>query len=295
MIINPASGRGKARRAGRTLVAALKKAGVSVETVVTLSRESCEMKTRELAPLVDGFVLAGGDGLVSSMVQLPEFRAKPFAVFPAGTGNDFAAAFSFSAKPGRFVAELLQSFGSAITVDAGTVAHPALARPLWFASHVCFGLVARVNARANGYRFSLGSLGYKYALIREILTGRFDRYRYSRDGRVRDTTELLMTVMNTPMLGGGIRLVPRADPRDGELDIITVARATRRRIVSVLPLLATARHEHLPEIQIEKQTRFTIGGDDLEVYADGDVLGVGPADIAVQPAALQLWVPVTRR
>ncbi|MGO3833514.1 MAG: diacylglycerol/lipid kinase family protein [Microbacteriaceae bacterium] len=295
VVINPASGRGRARAAGRSLVTALTSLGLHCVVVESPSREGCELRVAEIAERVDGFVLVGGDGLVASMVQLSAFRAKPFAVFPAGTGNDFASAFGFASSPRVFSEQLIASLPRPVAVDAGTIAHASLERPLWFAAHVCFGLVARVNARANAYRFSAGSLGYKVALVRELLRGTFDRYRFTRGGRVRDTTELLMTVMNTPMLGGGIRLVPQASPHDGLLDVITVARATRRRIFSVLPLLATARHEHLPEIQIERHGAMTIGGDDLEVYADGDVLGVGPVDIVVQPAALMLWHPATRR
>lgn len=295
VIVNPDAQRGRGSAHGDAVVAALTSVGFVCERIEAANPAVCRGLVEAAIDRWDGCVLIGGDGLIFSLVQLPSFRAKPFAVFPAGTGNDFSATFGFSADPQTFAQQLHHCQAQPTSVDAGSVHLGALpdAERLWFTCNVSFGLVARVNRRANNFRFRLGPIGYKLALVRELLVGRYDRYHLIRRGADHHSTELLMTVMNIPLIGGGIVLIPGADPRDGSLDLITVQQATRRRVFSVLPLLASAKHERLPEVTITHETEFTIDGDQLEVYADGDSLGTAPAHIRVEPHALRVWAPLS--
>lgn len=154
------------------------------------------------------------------------------------------------------------------------------------------GLIARINRRANAYPLPLGSAGYQVALLRELVAGRMHEWTVTVDGDTREVTGLLVAIMNLPTLGGGIRLAPQALPDDGLLDVVVVSDATRRRVFSVLPLLATAKHERLPEVTIERVREVTIDGPDLLTYADGDPVGNSRLTVRVEPGALRVWAPI---
>lgn len=295
LVVNPTAKRGRGATTGRRVEAALHSRGIGTEFIAGVSPSHTLELAREAASRVAGFVIVGGDGLVSLMLQAAEVRALPFAVFPAGSGNDFALAFGFRARPDHFVSDLFSSRHSPKRIDAATAHLSGAAEPVWFAASLGLGLIARVNRRANSYRLPLGPLGYQIALLRELLSGRDFEFTVQRDDNTAEARRaLLVSVMNLQTQGGGIRLAPNASFDDGELDLVEVAPASRRRLFSVLPLLATAKHERLPEVSIRRIREAQIAGPDMLSFADGDALGEASMRVRIEPGALTVWVPTPR-
>ncbi|MEA3291830.1 MAG: diacylglycerol kinase family protein, partial [Pseudomonadota bacterium] len=92
VIINPASGRGKARKAAPQLGAGLHRHGIDAALLVAVSaEETLEMARAAVADGVDALVAAGGDGTVSLALQAVAGTSTPLGIVPLGTGNDNAS------------------------------------------------------------------------------------------------------------------------------------------------------------------------------------------------------------
>lgn len=296
------------------MLAAFAKRGIPAIEIA--GRDAVESRERLAAACSDGLrglVLVGGDGIVSLAIQLPEARALPIGVVPAGSGNDFARQFSLSPRAEEAVARMLAAEADPLSVDLGVATMPreaselretgaagaadAVDREHWFACAIGVGFDASVNRRANAIRLPIGPLRYHLALLVEIAVMKMRDFSVElRGGETGGDGEaihhefsgILTTVMNTRAIGGGIPLAPRASVHDGLLDVVEVSRGTKLRILSVLGLLAKGEHEPLPEVTITRVDRVRIAAGDEVAYSDGERVGTGPFDIRIAPGALTL-------
>lgn len=315
VVVNPTSALGRGRRVARRVLAAFAKAGVAAVEISGPDAEACREAVRSAcATGLRGLVLVGGDGLIGLVLQLPEARALPIGVVPAGSGNDFARQFGLRGHPRSAVHRILSVESTPRSVDLGVVALPAEppaapqsavpsspdpgqadadVREHWFAGGLSIGFDAAINRRANALRLPLGPLRYHLALLIELAALRSRPFTISTEtatGRheTRSFDGLLATAMNIRAIGGGIPLAPGASADDGLLDLVEVSHGTKLRILSVLGVLARGRHERLPEVRITRVHRARIEAGDEVAYADGERVGRSPFEVRVAPAALTL-------
>lgn len=302
VVVNPTSALGRGRRVARRVLAAFANAGVAAVEISGPDAEGCRDAVRSAcAAGLRGLVLVGGDGLIGLVLQLPEARALPIGVVPAGSGNDFARQFGLRGHPRSAVRRILSVESTPRSVDLGVVALPAepasssdgRTREHWFAGGLSIGFDAAINRRANALRLPLGPLRYHLALLIELAVLRSRPFTVSTEtatGRheTRSFDGLLATAMNIRAIGGGIPLAPGASADDGLLDLVEVNHGTKLRILSVLGVLARGRHERLPEVRITRVRRARIEAGDEVAYADGERVGRSPFEVRVAPAALTL-------
>lgn len=305
VVVNPSSAMGHGRRVAAKVLARFRSAGHEGVEILGRDAESCRAAILEAcATGVRGLVLVGGDGLIGLTVQLPEARALPIGVVPAGSGNDFARHFGLARRPDLAVRRILATEAEPRAVDLGVVTLPvedpppagALAsrhglREHWFACGLSIGFDAGINRRANSIRLPIGPIRYHLALLLELMTLRSRPLAVEfpdGDAEGGAFTGLLATAMNTRVLGGGIPLAPSASAEDGFLEFVEVVHASRARVLSLLLVLARGRHGRLPEVRITRTRRVRVEAGAEVAYADGDRVGAGPFDIRVEPRALRL-------
>lgn len=233
-----------------------------------------------------GLVLVGGDGLLGTVLQVPEARALPLGIVPAGSGNDFARQFRLSRDPVRAIARILAAEAHPRSVDLGVARTPVEER--WFAGGLSVGFDAAINRRANAIRLPLGPMRYQIALIAELLALRARPFEASWPGARRPFSGLLATTMNIRTLGGGIPIAPNADAADGRFELVLVNECPKFRVFSVLGHLARGRHERLPEVTIVRTPTVRIDAGDEIAYADGERVGIGPFEVRIEGGALRL-------
>jgi len=295
VVVNPAAALGRGERAARRVFRELHHLGVPAIRLAGTDAASCQEAIRQGSRSgLRGLILVGGDGLIGLTLQVPEARALPIGIVPAGSGNDFARQFDLQGGARRAVRRILAAESHPMSVDLGVVTRPG-AHEHWFACGLSIGFDASINRRANRIQLPLGPLKYHAALLIELarltsrpLTLTTRSTERSEDPETRSFTGLLATAMNTRTIGGGIPLAPGASTSDGELDLVQVAHGSKRRILSVLGVLARGRHERLPEVRITRFTHARIDAGAEIAYADGDEVGVGPFEIRVAPAAIRL-------
>jgi diacylglycerol kinase (ATP) len=276
-------------------------AGVEFETHDTLSESS-----RFEAALV-----FGGDGTIHRHLRpLIEHRI-PLLSVPLGSGNDFAHALGINSVQDAIASwqEFCSGRQNVRAIDAGLIRHepaepaayPLEAGNLKLATYFCnvagVGLDCEANRRANAMpRWLRANGGYVLAAVSAILRFVPTVVTLTTPGepgtRISEAATLL-AVANTTSYGSGMRIAPRAQLADGLLDACFVRRTGRLRLLRSFPSLFRGEHLSMPEVQYLQAARLHIAAErPLEVYADGERVGMTPVEISVVPQAMRVIVPL---
>ncbi|MEV4644603.1 YegS/Rv2252/BmrU family lipid kinase [Saccharopolyspora sp. NPDC049426] len=286
LVINPAAGGGLSAKVVGELTDHLR-AVCEVRTVIATDARGTESAVRRaVEDRADVLAVVGGDGIAHLAVQACAESSTSLAIIPAGTGNDLARSLGIPREPvaaARAAAKAI-SAGARRRVDLGKVAGTG-----WFATVLCAGFDAQVNARANRMRWPRGQRRYDLALVRELLGLRARPVRLETERGVLDVEATLIAVGNTGWYGGGIPICPDAVDDDGLFDVTVVGRVPRRELVRILPRLRTGRHVDHPAVTTLRAKSVRLGGDNgWLAYADGEPQARLPLTIRCAPGALSV-------
>lgn len=269
---------------------ALQAAGHSVEItgLQGAGRLRVELDTA-LRGRPDGIVAVGGDGTVHIAINAMAGTDIPLGIIPVGTGNDIARSLGLPlGSLGDAVAALLSSLQNVSRpIDLGRISRAA-GPDVWFAAACSAGLDAVVNARANRWARPRGRTRYVLALLWELPRFRPLHYRMVVDGSSNSFTAMLVCVSNLRSIGGGMLMTPQARPDDGRLDLLVVSPLSRLRLAALFPLIFSGRHAGLPEVSIRQVSAVELEVANVQLFADGEPVGVGPVRIDVVPGALNV-------
>jgi diacylglycerol kinase family enzyme len=112
-------------------------------------------------------------------------------------------------------------------------------------------------------RFGLGKLTYLAIAVKQILTCPFMNGTIKVDGGPAKTYQnmLMLTTMIQKYEGGGLKLAPTANPRDGKLSICMVYGLPRIKILLLMPTLIFGAHTHFKGVK-------TFDCENLEIKLD---------------------------
>ena len=288
--VNPAASFGRNREVGGVLAERLIAEGYDVRLMHEANLELLRRETEEaFAQGVDGLIVVGGDGMVSLGVNVLAGSDVPFGLVAAGTGNDFARALGVPHDdPARAIDALVDALRRPPTaVDVAVARHGELSTR--YGVVLSAGFDAVVNERANRMVRPGGPSRYVLALMRELATFRPRTYTLEIDGVTRTQRAMLVSVANTPSLGGGMRIVPDAELTDGLLDVFIVHPLSRAALLRVLPRVYAGEHVHHPAVEFVRARHVRIDADDVVAYADGERIGALPVEVEVAPGALRVF------
>ncbi len=288
VLINPGAGGGRSRVVGERVVDVLRRRGV--ETRVLLGR-SAEESTRLAAAAagsgIDAMLVCGGDGTISVALQAIAGSEVTLGVVPCGRGNDMARSWGLPvSSPARALSVVLA--GHRRTFDL------ARAGDRWFGAVLATGFDSKVNDRSNRMRWPSGRLRYDLAMIAELASFRPQRYRLELDGQQLELDAMLVAVGNGPSYGGGMRICPGASQTDGLLDVTVVSRMGRARLMRLFPSVYSGRHIRRHEVLTFRARTVTVDADELNGYADGELVGPLPLECTAVHGAVQVFVPGPR-
>jgi diacylglycerol kinase (ATP) len=286
LAVNPASSSGLGQARAREAAELLRARGAVVAELVRASGSELAAAVAEAAGEADAVLVAGGDGAVNLVANVLAGTGVPLGVIPAGTGNDVA----------RLLGVPLGSVEAAVDCALGAIAGPRtfldLGRIEWaggqrhFVAVASAGFDARVNERANAWRWPRGAARYTLAVLRELATFRPIPFELTVDGQGRRLRAMLVSVANGPSLGGGMRVAPDARADDGVLDLFVVHPLSRPAFLGVFPKVFRGEHVGHPAVELSRVDRVSLGGPGVVVYADGERIGPAPVTIGVVPRAL---------
>ena len=295
MLVNPASGRGRAAHTAERVARRMVAAGDVVSMLVgETAAHSARLLHTALVRGCELVVAVGGDGMVHLAVQVLAETGTALAIVPTGTGNDYARALGIPRGDPDAAAELAAT-GTPVLVDLARLDSAAPEENpgpggRWFAEVLSAGFDSRANARANAMRRPSGSLRYTAAVLAGLSDTRGMDLTVTVDGVAHRHRAELVTVGNTAYYGGGLAMLDGADPADGRLDVVVVDEVGPLRLLALFPLVFSARHLGLSIVHRYAGTRIELAAPDRAVtaYADGEPFTDLPLALTCVPGALRV-------
>ncbi|MBM2619877.1 YegS/Rv2252/BmrU family lipid kinase [Actinoplanes sp. LDG1-06] len=285
VLANPSAGRGRHRD---LLSQVLQRLGPAARLLEAHSGEEAEAASRAAVDEgVAALVAVGGDGTIHRALQAVAERPVGFGVVPAGTGNDFAAGVGMPVDPlaaaGVVAAALAE--GRHVPVDLARVGADA---PRWFGAVLAGGFDALVNERANAMTWPRGPRRYDLAILLELARLKPRKYELELDGEDHSFEGMLVAVGNCASYGGGMRILPGADPTDGLLDVVIAAPFGRAALARLKPRLRRGTHITDPRVTVFRARNVRLRSGGIIAYADGERLGPLDLDLTCAPGAVRL-------
>jgi diacylglycerol kinase (ATP) len=266
--------------------------------------------------IVPHIVSVGGDGTFHEIVNgLRDHPHITVSCIPAGSGNDACRGFGIPSSPLKALRHILQSeTKQAIPYDLGEYAvhtnskhndvdeyvvqtdskHNGL-----FTNGVGIGFDGEVARLTNtsGYkkwlnRWKLGGLAYAISALRlmfgferNTVTLRIDGSEYTYE------KVWLIAVTNIAYYGGGMKINPQADPRDGRLNVCIVHNISPLSLLFIFGTVFGGWHPRFKKAvklldgrQIDVQTDTK----QMTVHADGEIIGTTPVSVSIQASARRI-------
>lgn len=283
LVINPTSGNGKGEKIGQRVLTSLQRRNVDFITIIEPS--ATDLSARLLREIelreVSGIIAVGGDGLVHLVLQLCVPAHIPFAVIPAGTGNDFLRTLGWSLENFEpFLDRILNS--EAEEIDLGLVDSE------WFGAILSTGFDSVVNERANRLKFPKGPSRYNYAIALELPRFQPIEYSITCDGQLIKCEAMLVAIGNGKSYGGGMNICPQAQIHDGLFDVVILEPVSKVEFLKVFPKVYSGSHISHPQVRSLRASKVTIEADAI-AYADGERIGPAPITAECVPGAGLTW------
>jgi diacylglycerol kinase (ATP) len=288
IIVNPAAGQGACGRNWPAAEAKLRKAFPQAR--IAFTETPGQERALSRAAMADGathFIAVGGDGTVNGVLNgmLGEDGrvANPSAVLspvPAGTANELARELGFHgdvdgavrAAAGRRRLDLDLLHAECAGFDGGQVSHGAFLAVSW-------GAAAEISYRTSTSRY-MKKLGgrFSYYAVTLIVTLTYPTREMALtidDAPAQSLLQYTGMICNTEVTGGGMKLAPGADTRDGIADLLLFRDIPRKDILLQKPSwLFEGHHVEHEKIDLIQGRRFAVEGPaDCLVDADGETIG----------------------
>jgi diacylglycerol kinase (ATP) len=159
-----------------------------------------------------------------------------------------------------------------------------------FATVAAVGLDAETNHRARSWGpWPRGHLRYFLAGLRTLATYVPYRFNLVTDSEEFSGEAMWVAVANAPCYGGGIRIAPEASLNDGLLDVCVIERMSAPALLALYPALMRGEHLRAPAVRYFRCTRAQFRAPSgVELHADGEPVTQLPAEVVVEPAAVQV-------
>ena len=285
LVINPVSGQGKGTTVGTYVAGWLTQRKI---TYTIITGNSAIALTDHLASFIDknpqceGVIAIGGDGLLHLILQRVVPSQIPFAIIPAGTGNDFVRTLGWDLE--NFDAQL-----EAITSTQPTSIDLGLVDGEWFGAILSTGFDSIVNERANTMNWPKGPMKYNAAIAIELPRFKPRHYEITLDDRTISTEAMLIAVSNGRSYGGGMLVCPSASITDGVFDVMVLHPISKYEFIKVFPRVFAGTHITHPAVEIVRSRSVRIESKAV-AYADGERIGQLPVVAECIQGAIKSWV-----
>jgi diacylglycerol kinase (ATP) len=275
VVVNPHSGRGLGRIRASEVTNFLDARELSYVVIVEDSagklRDSLD-KFLDRESACEGVISVGGDGLAHLILQCVVPRNIPFAVVPAGTGNDFVRTLGWSL-------DNVENLLTAVVTTSPTRIDLGCVDSEWFGAILSTGFDSVVNERANALAWPKGPQRYNAAIALELPRFKPKSYAFTIDNTRFETEAMLIAVGNGKSYGGGMHVTPQAKIDDGLFDITILKPVSKLEFLKVFPTVYSGTHINHPSVVTYRGAKVLIEADAI-AYADGE--RIGPAPISAE-------------
>ncbi|HEY8364793.1 MAG TPA: diacylglycerol kinase family protein [Haloplasmataceae bacterium] len=223
----------------------------------------------------------GGDGtaheVLNAVIGLDVF----FGVIPFGSGNDFARVNNLPKKIDK-VFKMIENNDS-VEIDVGKVGER------YFVNYISFGFDVEVLKQSLKFkRYASGGLAYVLALIRTLITYKCQSLTIN-DNKQR---LYLATIHNGKYYGGGMKINPFAEINDGILDLCTVVKMNRFKLLTLFPSVFSGKHYRFKKLVSFMSKRHFVVDSDTDILScgmDGEIYELKtPIEVTIVPKAVKM-------
>ena len=290
-IINPAAGNRDRTEQHRRMIREICEArGLEYRIAVSQAPGHCRTLAREAAESGEPYRIyaCGGDGTLNEVAAgAAGYDNVAVTVFCGGSGNDFVKIFD---EPKAFY-DLERLMDTEETVFDMIRVGDDLSLNI---SSV--GLDARIGTDVSNYKrlpLLQGFRAYAVSTVINVIRGIAEHYVVEVNGETLDSKYTLICVCNGRYYGGGFYPVPDADPTDGLLDVLVVAKVSRLKLASVIGKYKAGRYRELPHLVRHFRTdKITVRCDrETPINLDGELRRLETVEMAVAEEKLRFFYP----
>ncbi|MFK7920775.1 MAG: diacylglycerol kinase family protein [Bacteroidia bacterium] len=243
------------------------------------------------------FISAGGDGTLHHIVNaimhqdLVATEEIKLGILPLGTGNDWIKTHKIPSSLKRAVAII--AAGQTRLQDIGWVQYQneGNQEERYFCNVAGTGFEATVVLKS--LTMSKGGLKGLFLYLALVLRTLFRYVSQMHAVNDREAKPMLMATIGICRFnGGGMKLVPDADPFDGLFDLTTIGDLSHGEVIGNLAKLYNGRIYKHSKVTFERVKVCHIDGPEpIPIEADGEYLGLSPAKFEILPARVRFIVP----
>lgn len=303
IIANPAAGKNAVAHQWQSLQIFLQEYLPDHLVVLTERRgQATELAIEAIRQGHRKIIAVGGDGtnfeVINGILQQQEVPSTDisYALLPVGTGNDWIRTHGIPKDWHQWL-EMLNA-GHTLLQDVGVVQYFSNGEPAqrFFVNVAGMAYDAFVVRYAEQHkRWIIHKTLYLFLVFRLLFKYRLARARVIFNNQIVEDYFYTINIGICRYSGGGMSLVPHADPADGQL-ALTLA----RKVSKIGVLINTYRFyngtlgEH-PKTDLYQTAHIRVESlqknQALWVEADGEWLGDAPAVFSILPKALKIIVP----
>jgi diacylglycerol kinase (ATP) len=304
IVLNPASGAGKAARNWPAFAKRLSDHFGEFTLCRTEGPQDASRMARHLTEQGCELVIAaGGDGTIGETadgILKADVAHRPcLAVFPCGTGSDFARTLKLSSDADKSVACIKE--GKVMAIDAGRVCyideHGALAIR-HFVNVASLGLSGNTSLAVNNAMMKSrapAKMVFFWHTVHELIRYKFQEVRLTLDDNPPfEASIAVVAAANGRCFGGGMIIAPEARLDNGLMEFVIIKGASKLNLIRSLRLLYDGSHVGHPAVTMLRGQRLLVepSGGTAEnaamIEIDGEAPGRIPATFEVLPGALSV-------
>lgn len=278
-IINPISGRRDMRPVVRRVARTLGHYDARLDSVRTDAPGHAAAIASSLDPDVDAVLVVGGDGTVCEVLNGLAAHPRPFLILRTGTENLLARELNMPTEPNDVARALL--LGTPRPLDVGTM------NDRRFVAVAGVGFDAEcVKRLARVRRGHITHGNYFWPIWRTFWAHRFPWLRITLEEGLFFEGRGFALIGMIARYSAGMRILERARPDDGYLDLCVFPCASRVTMLAHALRVFTRRHLEAPGVLYAQTRSVTITSPDaVDVEIDGEYAGTLPLRCGIEPGA----------
>ncbi len=293
LIANPGSGTSTDR--GKLLEEVtryLKDMGVKVDVVIAKPKEKAIPIARKAVK--DGYkmiIAMGGDDTIEAIIRGMAGSKTKLAMIPVGTANNLAKSLGIP-EDVKAACELIAS-GHVRKLDMGEVKMKK-GKKLPFFELVIVGIGAAIYTDALHVHKGKRPIESLKGAIHTVLTHETKpKITVQMDGESNVTVETMLAIVsNVPLIGPNMLVDPDASMEDGLLDVSLYPNFSKAELLAYTTRTLNEGNAENGKIQRYRVRKVKIKTKpQLDVMADGVMLGKGKVKVKVLPGALRVIAP----
>ena len=287
LIVNP--GARRAAQVAQQAVAEFDRAGIQCEATFTTAPEHATQLARERGSGVDAVFTLGGDGTAMEVITALAGSGPPVGILPGGTGNILVRSLRIPLKVNAAVAALVN--GREVRLDLGR-----LGDGRHFAIGLGIGIdEAMIAGASRAMKKRTGVLAYVWSALQAGWRLEQFHVKLTVDGKVHEMRASSVIIANIgSVVSGLITFGPGIGHDDGLLNACVYSPKSIFGAVRIFSGMLRGTVDADPHAFIIAGRHFRVETDPpRRAQADGELLGMTPIEVTVEPSAARLLVPST--